>query len=68
MRYVCLECGDDVDERRVALGYKHCLECGEARAREVKHCIVPMPKSNYIVVTDMALLIGLNTSHKGGVR
>ena len=26
------------------------------------------PKSNYIVVTDMALLIGLNTSHKGGVR
>jgi len=26
-----------------------------------------MPKSNYILVTDMALLKGLNSSHKGGV-
>jgi len=26
---------------------------------------VPMPKSNYIVVTDLELLKGLNTSHKG---
>jgi ribosomal protein L37AE/L43A len=67
-RYLCPECGGYVDHRRVKLGYKHCLDCGEVRARDVKHCIVPMPKSNYIVVTDMALLIGLNTSHKGGVR
>jgi hypothetical protein len=29
---------------------------------------VPMPKSNYIVVTDHSLLIGLNNSHKGGVK
>lgn len=68
MRHACLECGDGVDERRIALGYQFCLECGETRAKQVKHCIVPMPKSNYIVVTDPALLIGLNTSHKGGVR
>jgi hypothetical protein len=26
-----------------------------------------MPKSNYIVVTDLNLLKGLNSSHKGGV-
>jgi hypothetical protein len=45
-----------------------CLPCGDKIARTVKHCIVPMPKSNYIVVTDPALLVGLNTSHKGGVR
>lgn len=45
-----------------------CLSCGEKIARAVKHCIVPMPKSNYIVVTDPQLLVGLNTSHKGGVR
>jgi ribosomal protein L37AE/L43A len=64
----CPNCGDNVDPRRVALGYRYCLSCGETRAKQVKHCIVPMPKSNYIVVTDMALLIGLNTSHKGGVR
>ena len=64
----CPTCDNKVDPRRVALGYLHCLECGEAKAKNVKHCIVPMPKSNYIVVTDPALLIGLNTSHKGGVR
>jgi hypothetical protein len=31
----------------------------------VRHTIVPMPKSNYIVVTDRALLQNLNSSHKG---
>jgi len=45
-----------------------CVGCGEEMARERKHTIVPMPKSNYIVVTDPSLLVGLNTSHKGGVR
>jgi len=64
----CQNCGDDINPKRAALGYRYCLPCGETRAKQVKHCIVPMPKSNYIVVTDMALLIGLNTSHKGGVR
>jgi len=28
----------------------------EAAARRVKHCIVPMHKSNYMVVTDLELL------------
>jgi ribosomal protein L37AE/L43A len=60
MRYVCLECGEGVDERRVALGYKHCLECGEARARDIKHCIVPMNKVAYMLVTDMETLKQLN--------
>jgi hypothetical protein len=64
----CQHCGESINPLRTELGYKYCLDCGETRAKQVKHCIVPMPKSNYIVVTDMALLIGLNTSHKGGVR
>jgi ribosomal protein L37AE/L43A len=64
-RYLCPECWGFVDHRRIALGYRTCLPCGEAHAREVKHCIVPMPKSNYIVVTDYTLLKGLNSSHKG---
>jgi hypothetical protein len=38
--------------------------CGEEEARSYKHTIVPMPKSNYIVVTDLELLKGLNSSHK----
>lgn len=62
--FACIQCGNDVDDKRYALGYKLCLACGEKHARSYKHTIVPMPKSNYIVVTDMALLIGLNSSHK----
>lgn len=63
----CQICHDDVSHARWALGYRTCLACGDKEARQVKHTIVPMPKSNYIVVTDMALLRGLNSSHKGGV-
>jgi len=73
----CHDCGNEVPNARAAYCKTQnaftptpitCLKCGEIRAKQVKHCIVPMPKSNYIVVTDMQLLIGLNTSHKGGVR
>lgn len=42
------------------------MDCGEKLARARKHTIVPLPKSNYIVVTDPSLLVGLNSSHKGG--
>ena len=58
------ECGADISEARFALGYRSCLTCGEKLARNYKHTIVPMPKSNYIVVTDLELLKGLNSSHK----
>jgi hypothetical protein len=34
-------------------------------AKQRRHTIVPMPKSNYIVVTDRTLLVGLNSSHRG---
>ena len=61
---VCIKCGDKVTDKRYELGYHTCLSCGEKEAKSYKHTIVPMPKSNYIVVTDMALLIGLNSSHK----
>jgi ribosomal protein L37AE/L43A len=61
---LCVKCGSDVDIKRWTLGYHVCLECGEAEARSYKHTIVPMPKSNYIVVTDLELLKGLNSSHK----
>lgn len=58
--HFCRECGDDVDARRIELGYKYCLDCGEARARDVKHCIVPMNKVAYMLVTDMETLKQLN--------
>jgi len=64
MNYQCVKCGDDIEEARHQLGYRLCLYCGEEQARSYKHTIVPMPKSNYIVVTDLELLKGLNSSHK----
>lgn len=56
----CTECGDTVAEARWALGYRECLQCGEYRARQRVHTVVPMAKSNYILVTDRRLLKGLN--------
>lgn len=64
----CRQCGNAIPTRRSMLGYATCLDCGEVEARQVKHCIVPMPKSNYIVVSDLSLLLGLNSSHKGGTK
>ena len=63
----CQVCMNVVVEARWSLGYRTCLTCGDVEAKQFKHTIVPMPKSNYIVVTDLALLRGLNSSHKGGV-
>jgi hypothetical protein len=56
----CPLCGDDVSTERIRLGYVLCMCCGEDAAKQVKHTIVPMNKSNYILVTDLSLLKQLN--------
>ena len=61
----CTYCGTTICPQRWALGYKTCMSCGEQQARSVRHTIVPMPKSNYMLVTDLELLKNLNSSHKG---
>lgn len=53
-----------VDPRRVSAGFGTCLPCGEDDARQVKHTIVPMHKSNYVVISDRRDLAGIN--NKGG--
>jgi hypothetical protein len=55
-----------VEPHRAKNARPTCMQCGEKLARKQKHTIVPMPKSNYIVVTDRSLLLNLNSSHKGG--
>lgn len=65
MPHTCTTCGAPVAPARWALGRYTCLPCGEHTARAVRHTIVPLPKSNYIVVTDRSLLLGLNSSHRG---
>jgi hypothetical protein len=66
----CIECHENkVEPQRVHHGFKRCLACATANPEKPKtRTVVPMPKSNYIMVTDMSLLHGLNSSHKGGVR
>ena len=60
MSRVCLKCGESVSDLRASLGYDTCLPCGEIYARKRKHCIVPLNKSNYIVVSDPTMLKQLN--------
>ena len=62
----CTKCYSvHVDPRRIQLGYSTCPPCGEKDARSRHHTIVPMHKSNYVVVTNRDDLIGVN--QKGGI-
>lgn len=65
----CKQCGDEFALQRAQVLQQHrmamlCLSCGELSARQHKHCIVPMHKSNYVPVTDLEMLKGINS--KGG--
>ena len=60
----CKICNTVIPHGRLALGYQTCLTCGEIEARKRKHTIVPMHKSNYIVVSNKEDLKGIN--NKGG--
>lgn len=70
-KYLCTECyGNHVDTARA----KHlkdnnlrmtCHTCGEILAKKRRHTIAPMHKSNYVLITDRADLVGLN--NKGGL-
>lgn len=60
----CPECGEPLSSKRAALGYKCCLVCGEKHAKQVKHAIVPLPKSNYIYAYSAADVLS-PYSHKG---
>jgi hypothetical protein len=51
---VCFKCGEEFSKDRYALGFKTCLICGELDARLVRHCSVPLNKSNYIYVSGNA--------------
>lgn len=63
----CVQCGDEISPRRAKLGYKLCLLCGEeaATAERMSWCVAPLHKSNYVLITNQADLVGLN--NKGGL-
>lgn len=59
-RHLCAECFGTIDHRRYALGYRVCLSCGEDAAKQVKHTIAPLNKSNYYYISSMETLKQLN--------
>ena len=60
----CETCSAGYDNRRADLGYKTCVTCGEKEARQRKHTVVPLHKSNYMVPANADELRGIN--NKGG--
>lgn len=54
----CIKCGlEEVDPRRIALGFKTCPTCGEAAAREEAErrkgrIAIAFPKGAYQYITD----------------
>lgn len=61
----CIICGSPVAQARWALGYKICMPCGEIASKKIKRCVVPMHKSNLVLITDVSDLKGIN--NKGGL-
>jgi ribosomal protein L37AE/L43A len=60
----CAECGKEIATARHGLGYHVCLVCGERNALMIKRTVAPMHKSNYMLITNLEDLKGLN--NKGG--
>ena len=62
---LCRVCSNAINPKRVKLGYSICITCGDKQAKEVVHTVLPLHKSNYMLVTNRKELIGFNT--KGGI-
>lgn len=58
-------CGDEIDPRRWALGYRECMACGEEKARKVTRPSAPISKSNYVLITNREQLKQLNPKRLG---
>ena len=66
-RYIprCKICGEQYELDRMKIGFAVCLPCGDEIAKERKFTVAPMHKSNYVCITNMEDLKGLN--NKGGL-
>jgi PHP family Zn ribbon phosphoesterase len=62
---ICTKCyAVRVEPHRAKMLRPTCMSCGEVLAKEVKRTVVPMHKSNYLLITDLNDLKGIN--NKGG--
>lgn len=66
MKPMCSRCGDTYSAKRANAGYHLCMPCGEDDAMLRTRTIVPMHKSNYMLITDLDDLKGIN--NKGGLH
>jgi hypothetical protein len=67
----CCWCGDDVEPRRWALGYRMCLFCGEeaARTERASWCVVQeYGKGGYQFVTADAAPTTLKQTNQKAIR
>jgi hypothetical protein len=69
--YACRECGDDIEPRRVQLGYRLCLWCGEdaAQADRKRWTVVQeYNKGGYMFVTPTAAATTLKQTNPKSIR
>ena len=64
---ICTNCyAVRVEPQRRYMARPTCLRCGEEVAKQRKFTVAPMHKSNYMLLTDMDDLKGIN--NKGGLH
>jgi PHP family Zn ribbon phosphoesterase len=62
---ICTHCyAVRVEPSRRNMPRPTCMPCGEKMAKAVKRTVVPMHKSNYMLITNPDDLVGIN--NKGG--
>jgi predicted RNA-binding Zn-ribbon protein involved in translation (DUF1610 family) len=69
--YTCTECGDDIDPRRVAIGYRLCLWCGEEAATTERRgwtVVQEYTKGNYQFITPTAVHTTLKQTNPKEIR
>jgi ribosomal protein L37AE/L43A len=69
--YTCTECGDDIDPRRVALGYRLCLWCGEEAATTERRgwtVVQEYTKGNYQFITPSSVAVTLKQTNPKEIR
>jgi ribosomal protein L37AE/L43A len=69
--HACTECGDDIDPRRVAIGYRLCLWCGEEAATTERRgwtVVQEYTKGNYQFITPTAVHTTLKQTNPKEIR
>jgi hypothetical protein len=67
----CPQCDDDIDPRRVALGYGLCMMCGEEAAREERRswCVLtPHKQGPMFFTSEFAREAAKGINNKGGLH